>query len=404
LLHRTILRWVAVLAVAIWGLGNAASGHAAQVLVLGSDGHVRTEEQPLPAWTKAPPPRPRIVRSTRRHRRVGVIDVLGRLRDRGEISSSAYQSYAASMRAALTALKTLRGTPARELSAVIGNLRAMASSRTLTPGRLRALFMTLDRNRQWWTSEPVPAANQVVNFAGSEIDWEYYPGQGLELQELANFFKTDWLFTHGSAHNNYQRGEALLSELIPLASRRAGGVSWEYFFNFDGGSPPWISAMSQGTGLEALTDAYKATGDRNYLSIAGQALPVLRTSPGRGVNVHTKRGIRFVQYSFAPARRDEVLNAFLQTLIGLHDYAQASGDSIAWHLFNAGDREARHEVPFFDTGRWSLYQPGIADSVSYHDLVTGFLQQLCSIVHAPVYCTTAAHFQRYSQHPPPGVS
>jgi hypothetical protein len=333
-----------------------------------------------------------------------VIDVLGRLRDHGDISASTYQSDAASMRAALAALGQLSGTSARELGAVIGNLRAMASSGTLTPGRLRVLFMTLDRNRRWWTSQPVPADNQIINFAGSEIDWEYYPGQGLEVQELANFFKADWLFTHGSAHNNYGRGASLLSELVPLASHRAGGVSWEYFFNFDGGSPPWISAMSQGTGLEALTNAYQATGNRTYLSIASQALPVLRISPGRGVNVRTRRGIRFVQYSFDPARRDEVLNAFLQTLIGLHAYAQASGDSVAWHLFNAGDAEARHEVPFFDTGKWSLYQPGVADSVSYHELVTGFLQQLCSIVHAQVYCTTAAHFQRYSQHPPPGVS
>jgi hypothetical protein len=335
---------------------------------------------------------------------VGVIDVLGRLRDHGDISSSTYQADAASMRAALAARGQLGGTAARELGAVIANLRAIASSGMLTPGRLRVLFMTLDRNRQWWTSQPVPADNQIINFAGSEIDWEYYPGQGLELQELANFFKADYLFTHGSGHNNYGRGTALLSELIPLASHRAGGVSWEYFFDFDGGSPPWISAMSQGTGLEALTDAYTATGNRTYLSIAHQALPVLRTAPGRGVNVRTRRGIRFVQYSFDPARRDEVLNAFLQTLIGLHAYAQASGDSVAWHLFNAGDAEARHEVPFFDTGRWSLYQPGVLDSISYHELVTGFLHQLCSIVHAQVYCTTAAHFQRYTNHPPPGVS
>lgn len=333
-----------------------------------------------------------------------MIDVLTRLRTRGDISTSAYHSDAASMRAALAAVKRLRGTPARELGAVIRNLRQVAAGRMLTAGRLPALFMTLDRNVQWWTSQPVPDANQVINFAGSEIDWEYYPGQGLELQELANFFKADWLFTHGSAHGNYQRGTALLSELIPLASHRAGGVSWEYFFNFDGGAPPWISAMSQGTGLEALTDAYTATGDRTYLSIAGQALPVLKTAPGRGVNVRTRRGIRFVQYSFAPARRDEVLNAFLQTLIGLHAYAEASEDSTAWQLFNAGDAEARHEVPSFDTGRWSLYQPGVADSLSYHELVTGFLHQLCSIVHARVYCVTAAHFERYLKHPPPGVS
>ena len=65
--------------------------------------------------------------------------------------------------------------------------------------------------------------------------------------------------------------------MIPLAAKRAGGMTWEYYFSFDGGSPPWTSAMSQATGLEALTRAFKATGNEYYLNIAGRALPVFRT-------------------------------------------------------------------------------------------------------------------------------
>lgn len=401
--HRALL-WLAAATAAVWGLGHAASGRAAQVLVLGADGHVRTQSQPLPPWAAAPPPRISVVHSTRRRRQINIFDALKRLQESGGISTTSYQGYVASLRAALAALKRLRGTPARELGAVLANLRAMAAGRALNPWRLPALFMTLDRNREWWTTQPVPGANQIINFAGSQIDWEYYPGQGIELQELANFFKISWLFTHGPASDHYQRGSSLLSEMLGLATRRAGGITWEYFFNFDGGVPPWTSAMSQGTAIEALANAYTALGNPKYLSIAHQALPVLRTSPPLGVDVRTRRGIRFVQYSFDPPRRHEVINAFLQTLVGLHDYAQASGDPIAWHLFNAGNTEAEHEVPFFDTGSWSFYQPGVLDSVSYHQLVTGFLNQLCSIVHAPVYCTTAAHFERYMKHPPPGVS
>jgi hypothetical protein len=33
-------------------------------------------------------------------------------------------------------------------------------------------------------------------------------------------------------------------------------------------------------------------------------------------------------------------------------------------------------------------------------LVTGFLQQLCTITDAPVYCTTASNFKRYLKTPP----
>jgi hypothetical protein len=45
----------------------------------------------------------------------------------------------------------------------------------------------------------------------------------------------------------------------------------------------------------------------------------------------------------------------------------------------------------------------VPDTRDYHSLVTQFLQQLCSRTHARIYCTTAAHFERYLKHPPPGV-
>jgi hypothetical protein len=280
-----------------------------------------------------------------------------------------------------------------ELEAVIENLHAIAAERQLTPSRLPVLFATLDRNREWWTTGPLLAPREIVGFGGSELDWEYYPGQGLELQPLASFGKADWFFTNGPTY--YQRGRNLLAELIPLAARRAGGLTWEYYFSFDGGVPPWASAMAQGTALQALADAYTATRDSSYLEIAKNALPVFRSAPPIGVGVATPRGLRFVQYTFAPARSEEIINAFLQTLIGLSDFARVSGDAVAAGLFGAGNAEAEFEVPSYDTGAWSLYQPGVEDDLSYHELVTGFLEQLCSITSADPYCTAAAHFQRY---------
>jgi hypothetical protein len=77
-----------------------------------------------------------------------------------------------------------------------------------------------------------------------------------------------------------------------------------------------------------------------------------------------------------------------------------SGNPEATQLFSVGNAEAMAEVPSFDTGAWSLYQPGVEDDLSYHELVTGFLQQLCTMTSEPVYCTTAQHFQSYLTTPP----
>jgi hypothetical protein len=127
-------------------------------------------------------------------------------------------------------------------------------------------------------------------------------------------------------------------------------------------------------------------------------LAIFTAPPPAGVRVATRVGARYVQYSFAP--HTSILNAFLQSLIGFYDYARVSGDPLAQQLFAAGSAEAQAEVPHFDTGAWSLYQPGVEDSLSYHLLVTGFLQQLCTRTQAPVYCTAGQHFMTYLSTPP----
>jgi hypothetical protein len=321
---------------------------------------------------------------------------LARLQRTGAITDAAYRSYSANLHTAIATVRRLRGTRAEELNAVLTNLHEIAVRRLLTPGRLPALFETLTRNRQWWSSGPLLSPGQRVEFQGSQLVWQYYPGQGLELQVLGSFGKADSLYTAGPAE--YPQLESLLAELIPLAVQRGGGLTWEYYFHFDGGSPPWTSAMSQGTALEALTRAFKASGDHTYLDLAAQALPIFTAPPPVGVAVKTAVGTQYLQYSFAP--HTAIINAFLQSLIGLYDYATVSGNAQAAQLFSAGDAEAQAELPSYDTGAWSLYEPGREDDLGYHNLVTGFLQQLCSRTQAWIYCTTAQHFQQYLKTPP----
>ncbi len=321
---------------------------------------------------------------------------LRRLLKAHAITSSQYATYNADWKGALRTQRHLHGTPARELEAVIENMHNIAVAGKLTPGRLPVLFLTLGYNRQWWASGRVPSSGSYVEFADSALVWEYYRGQGIELQVLATFGKADGLYTAGPSE--YSQMQALLAQMIPLAVNRAGGPVWEYYFQFGGGKPPWTSAMSQGTAIEALTRAYLASHDPSYLQLAHGALALFTARPPAGVRVSTPLGARYVQYSFTPGT--SIINAFLQSLIGLYDYAQASGDALAQQLFNAGNAEAEAEVPHFDTGAWSLYQPGVEDTLSYHELVTGFLQQLCQRTSAPVYCVTAQHFTADLTTPP----
>ena len=271
-----------------------AGAQAARVLVMGPGGHVTARQDPFvppraPAVTPAPASAPaaHAAKARKKPPQKTVASELGRLRNSAAITPAEYNTYNADWGAALAAERRLRGTRQRELDAVTENLHNIAAAGKLTPGRLPVLFETLDRNREWWTTGPLLSSGQYVEFSDSDLVWEYYGGQGIELQVLATFGKADGMYAAGPA--DYPQMEALLAQMIPLAVNRAGGLAWEYYFQFDGGQPPWTSAMSQGTGIEALTRAYLAFHNANYLQLAHR---LCRSSPPRhrsGAGGHAAR-------------------------------------------------------------------------------------------------------------------
>src|SRR5437764_6048447 len=267
-----------------------ATAQATPVLVLGRDGRVSARQDPFVSRASLPPPpAPRARPAAAAHPASGksVSSELSRLYRTHQISAADYRRYSHSLSSALNADGRLGGTRAAELGAVIQNLHWIAVSNQLTQSRLPVLFLTLDRNRQWWTSASIPSSGALIEFHGSELVWEYYAGQGLELQPLATFGRADGFYTAGPS--KYPAMRSLLAEMIPLAAERAGGIVWEYYFYYSDGSPPWVSAMAQGTGLEALTRAQKAFGG-NYLKVGLRALPLFTAGPPAGVRVRTQIG------------------------------------------------------------------------------------------------------------------
>jgi hypothetical protein len=117
--------------------------------------------------------------------------------------------------------------------------------------------------------------------------------------------------------------------------------------------------------------------------------------------VPAEHGNHYAIYSFAPSLR--VLNGFIQSLVGLYDYARLSGDPRGTALYETGERQARAETPTYDTGAWSLYSRGSItreSDLSYHDLVQEFLGGLCRRTDIAVYCDTQQRFAEYETQPP----
>ena len=80
---------------------------------------------------------------------------LSALLAKGAIERTAYSEDLATYVAAKHAIGNLSGTRRSELEAVLANTQALAASGQLIPSRLPIAFLTLERNRQWWTTEPL---------------------------------------------------------------------------------------------------------------------------------------------------------------------------------------------------------------------------------------------------------
>src|SRR3954454_18710973 len=357
--------------------------------------------------------------------------------DRGDIDREAYSSYVDAYSAAKSAWHRLSGNRRYELGAVITTVNQLAASGALTASRMAPVFLELERNTQWWTrtsAAPAPstgndnhvprkktacttagriAAGPRVKFKGDPLTLQYYPGSGLRLQPLANFGEANALYNACKGINTApgtpcqpDKLRALLDRLVDTAVKRGGFLAWEYYFWFGGGRPPWVSGIATGSGLSALAHGAELFKEQEqqpqpaqpaqptggtppvpapaqvqppghdsayYIDSARQAVPIYAHAAPLGIRASAPRSNHYLIYSFDKGLR--VGNAFLESLIGLWDYWQISGDKSARALYFRGDREAKHELPLLDTGAWSLYSLGGAESdLNYQRVIRNFAQ------------------------------
>ena len=322
---------------------------------------------------------------------------------RKQISRRNYKRYRKLYSRARKTRKRLRRARGRELGAVIRALDRIALRRSLTASRMPALFLILQRNTQFWPRKPFPRNHDRVIFRGSELVFEYYSGKGLQLQPLVNFKKANLM--HGACVKpggepcNRAGLAKLLRAMVKTSSRRGSFLTWEYYFAFGGGAPPWMSGMAQATGIQAFARASQLLADPRLLNYARDSFGAFQTPPPTGVaTTGPFTGTHYLQYSFAP--RLFIFNAFLQSVIGLYDYAAITGNGAAQQLYARAEPEARLEVPASDTGDWSLYSfRGRESTREYHELLREFMAGLCNRVKAPEYCAAAGRYRDYMTDP-----
>jgi D-glucuronyl C5-epimerase C-terminus len=342
----------------------------------------------------------------------------------GALTQPLYEQYRDEYKRAQTTVRHLQGVRRTNLDGVIRSMERISRAGLFTVSRMPALFFQLKHNVDFWPSVrlphiPSPTPSPCRYFAqkagyvtpvryvfdDSPIIFEYYPGFGLQLQPLANFGKANALANackgvYGpKVPCHLDQLKQMLDALVATASQRGGYTTWEYWFPFGGGSPPWTSGLSQGTAIQALVAGAQLLGDPHYLDVARSALGIFQISPPNGVRVNAFGGDWYLQYSFA--RGLFILNGFLQSLNGIFDLAQATNDPAAKAIFARGDRAAQNAIPQYNTGAWTLYSlHGNESDLNYHRVLRDFVKGLCQRTGAQTYCHYSQLFTDYlSQHP-----
>ena len=390
----------------------AATAHAGEVILVAGDHAVRVNDPMVPSKAEAAlvaPPGARrsgvaaaavASAAPRRADRRAVYRALrARSLDEGDVRRWRHWYVSA-----LRTYRRLSGARRDQLGYVIDSVEALALGRRLTPTRMPGAFVQLERNRRYWRALPFPASKDQVSFRGSQVLYQYYPGRGLQLQPLSTFKKANNI--HGACERHEPACDKaglrrLLVEMTSFAVKRSRRfIAWEYGFEFGGGPPPWISGMAQATGIQALARAATLLHEPRFVVTARKALGAFETPPPTGVRTTGPTGgVHYLQYSFAP--RLYIFNAFLQSLIGLHDFGKLAGETRATELFRQAEPEAREEMPLSDVGDWSRYSYLGAESTrEYHELLREFLQSMCIRRLGKVYCDLATRYHDYTVDPP----
>ena len=314
--------------------------------------------------------------AVRRAVAAGLVDVTSAATDRTEINRAA---------------RLIRGLPPRRARPVgVALWQVAALSGRLSGPRAVALFGQLRVNDDYFALHGPPAAATDITDTDGVV-YRYFVGRCFEFHPLANFGALNAAVAAGDAVATKRLADALVARGVHPPW---GGVVWEYYFPFGGGSPPWVSGMVQAVAAQALARAAGLVTEETS-ALVGQAHAAYQAIPGR-LLTRVAAGPWIRLYSF---QNVAVLNAQLQSVISLSSYAAATRDTAAAALAARMEHSAAAMLPRFDTGYWTYYSLASDPSpLGYQQYVVQLLTRLGP--DDPRFADAATRFASYQHQPP----
>ncbi len=135
------------------------------------------------------------------------------------------------------------------------------------------------------------------------------------------------------------------------------GIGLPYNFKFWDLKAPWYSGMTQGFALSYLLRYYKLTQDKSILPIIEKIAFVLLAPQETGGTISkTKEGCTWIEEYPNSKKSPQVLNGFINGLIGLYEYCSFFEDDLhAKQIFTESYECLKASLEYYDTPTWSSY-------------------------------------------------
>ncbi|HST17747.1 MAG TPA: D-glucuronyl C5-epimerase family protein [Gaiellaceae bacterium] len=327
------------------------------------------------AGTPALPAQKKALQAVNKAAKAGRIDPATASRARSEIGRAA---------------RLIRGLPNGRSNHVAVALSELAAfDGRLTKPRAVALVGQLKANDDWFALHWAPSDRTDITDADGVV-YRYFAGRCFELHPLANFGALNARIAAGDTEGTVRLADALIARGV---FQTGGGVGYEYYFDFSGGRAPWLSGMAQAVAAQAFARAALMIPEQSnaYLRAARDAYDIIP----RHLLTSVAAGPWIRLYGFQSLT---VLNAQLQAVVSLTDYAQSAEDASATALAARMKAAAAATLPRFDTGYWTYYSlPHEPSPLDYQQYVVQLLAKLAPT--DPRFAAARTRIAAYAKQP-----
>lgn len=216
-----------------------------------------------------------------------------------------------------------------------------------------------------------------LNYGATKTTWEsdrvQLDAQGIPMVKYGNEFQYNPVTISQFALSEHGRGistgdygnfDAAVQKLIDIQDED-GAFRYDFKFRhytneaaYDEG---WISGMAQGVALSAMARQYSMEPSRELLHAGNRSVDFLSVPANEGgpmtdlsdLDESLSDYIFFQEYITSP--NVYTLNGFMFTLLGLHDWHQATDSDKAWELLLGGFESLKRLLPYYDLEHISAY-------------------------------------------------